>query len=196
MMKNTTFPGQSSPDTYTIYSGRPSKLLLIPTIIKTLLPALLAVIASFQINWPVVFQRPSLIMVGMWEYGMFLQPILLVLLLPLVALSIFAFQRGVLQWMTASYMVSSDRIEYEEGVFSKRVVNIELWRVRDVYYQRNVIQALLGLGVIEVIINDDNLPQLSIGPIRNSKKVYDDLKQARLQSGRTAGSQATGIYTP
>jgi len=180
-------------DTVIFYSGRSSKLYLIPTLLKSCIPAALATFAGFYIHWPVVLTRPHLLIDGIVKYGLFLQPILLVVILVLSLFSITLFVRGFGAWYSKAYRITNDRIEYEQGIFSRVVLNVELWRVRDIFFRRNFIQSLLGLGVIDIIATDETIPRLEIGPIRNAREVYNKIKKARLKSGRIAGAQAMGM---
>lgn len=188
-----THHGYQSVDTVIFYNGRASKLDLIPTLFKAIILASIAIYASFYIHWPIVLTRPYLLIEGIVEYGLYFQPILLLAIFILSLLSILILIRGVALWYSKVYRITNDRVEYEQGIFSKVILNVELWRVRDIFYRRNIIQAFFGLGLIDIIATDETIPQLEIGPIRNARKIYDQLKKARLKSGRKAGAQAMGM---
>jgi len=194
-MNNQIITGRSiqQTDTVIFYDGRSSRLYLIPSLLIAILPATLASIASLYIHWPVVLTHPHLLIEGVLKYGLYLQPLLLVGIISLSILSISLFIRGFAVWYSEAYLLTNDRVEYERGIFSKTIVNVELWRVQDVRFHRSILQALLGLGVIDIIAMDETVSHLEIGPIRNARAIYDKLKQERLRSGRLAGAQAMGM---
>ena len=44
------------------------------------------------------------------------------------------------------YEVSPDRIEYGEGVFERKVDNLDMFRVVDIKLRRNVLDCVVGVG--------------------------------------------------
>lgn len=89
------------------------------------------------------------------------------------------------QWLlfkSRIYRITSERIEYEKGIFSKTVRNLDLWRVQDFGFQQNLLQRLLGIGVITVVSSDASDPRLTVGPIARPRIVYDVLKAAHREA--------------
>jgi len=103
------------------------------------------------------------------------------------------FLRRVWLWLSTSYTLTSDRLEIEQGILAKRITNVELWRVRDLDYVRNLFEFFFGIGRLLVTYQDNQDRRLFIGPIPNARQIYEKIKQARLKAGRKAGAQAVGI---
>ncbi|HMP78992.1 MAG TPA: PH domain-containing protein [Pirellulaceae bacterium] len=93
-------------------------------------------------------------------------------------------------WNATHYTVTNERIQYERGVLAKTIKTIDLWRVRDLIFQRRVIEALLGVGTVVIIANDATTRVSSIGPVRGARRLYDDLMEARSIAIRERGVAA------
>lgn len=182
-------------DSEIYFDGRPSILLLIPTLIKSLILATFGVGTAWFVDWEAFLSDPYAMIEALERDGPSLQPILVLTILILGFLSVAVFLYGIFIWLSTQYRITNDRIEYERGIFSKTVLNVELWRVRDIFFRRTLIHFFLGLGVIDILATDDTIPRLEIGPVRGARCIYDRLKQARLKSGRLAGAQAMGMST-
>ena len=182
-------------DTEVYFDGRPSILLLIPFFIKASIPAVITFIVASFIDWKPILADKFGFIDQARENGLSTQPVLVIVTLVLGTLSVAMVLYGFVMWLSTRYQITSDRIEYERGILSKTVLNVELWRVRDIFYRRSIIQFFLGLGVIDILATDDTIPRLKIGPIRGARGIYDEVKQARLKSGRLAGAQAMGMST-
>lgn len=68
-----------------------------------------------------------------------------VVLLLAVAALVWAFARWA-RWYTTNFVVTTDRLIYRHGVFTKRGQEIPLERLNDVSFHRNLIHRLLGAG--------------------------------------------------
>ena len=106
-------------------------------------------------------------------------------LIGLVALVLFL--KTLVVFKTTIYRISNDRVELERGVFSKSVQNVEMWRVQDVGFHQPWIQRIVGLGKVSIVSTDKSDPRINVGPIKNSRAVYDVLKKAQYQADRRRG---------
>jgi len=102
----------------------------------------------------------------------------------LVVLTSVAFLRRWIMWRSMVYTVTGARIEYEYGVFSKNVQNMDLWRVDDIAFKQGLIGRILGIGTIVVKSSDQSDPILRLGPLANARAVYDVLKKAQAVADR------------
>ncbi|MFC1762181.1 PH domain-containing protein [Planctomycetota bacterium] len=94
------------------------------------------------------------------------------------------------RWMihkSRLYRITNDRIEYEQGLFSKNIQNMDMWRVQDVGFTQGFFQKLCGLGVIRILSSDKSDPQMNIGPIHRARQLYDLLKKVQLHADRRRG---------
>jgi len=85
------------------------------------------------------------------------------------------------------YRITNDRIEFERGVFSKSIRNIDLWRIQDIGFTQSFLQKLFRLGTIHIMSSDKTDPRLDIGPVYGARKLYDALKVAQLHADRRRG---------
>ena len=76
------------------------------------------------------------------------------------------------------YTLTPQRLEVERGILGKRYESIDLWRVRDVVLEQNLIERLRGVGRITVISTDQVEPELLVGPVAAAKALYDRLRDA------------------
>jgi uncharacterized membrane protein YdbT with pleckstrin-like domain len=87
-------------------------------------------------------------------------------------LSTFTLRRAV------RYRLTPLRLEVERGVLGRRFESIDLWRVRDVVLEQNLLERLRGVGRITVLSTDQVEPELLVGPVAGAKPLYDRLRDA------------------
>ncbi|NIR60725.1 MAG: PH domain-containing protein [Gammaproteobacteria bacterium] len=99
------------------------------------------------------------------------------LLAPLVVPLFLAFWR-YLTTRCHRIRVSSERIQITTGVLSKRMEEIELYRVKDTALEQPFVQRLFGLANIRLTTSDPSSPRLLIGPIADAHAVRENLRGA------------------
>ena len=82
------------------------------------------------------------------------------------------------------YEVSPDRIEYGEGVFDRKVDNLDMFRVVDIKLRRNVLDCVVGVGTVILTTTDKSHPEFEFKKIKNSRELYDTIKKASLSADR------------
>ena len=82
------------------------------------------------------------------------------------------------------YEVSPDRIEYGEGIFDRRVDNIDMFRIVDIKLRRNVLDCMVGVGTVILTTSDKNQPEFEFKKIKDSRELYDTIKKASLSADR------------
>jgi uncharacterized membrane protein YdbT with pleckstrin-like domain len=92
-----------------------------------------------------------------------------------------------LNWKNTVYRITNDRIEFERGIFSKSVQNMDLWRVKDIDFNQSLVQRLFGLGRIHIETSDKDIPIIDVGPIKGARDLYNNLKKAELDADRRRG---------
>lgn len=85
------------------------------------------------------------------------------------------------------YQISSDRIEWNRGIFSRKVDNIDMFRVVDIKLRRSLLDCLLGIGKITLFTKDETDPIFELEKIRHPRQVYDLIKTAALSADRRQG---------
>jgi uncharacterized membrane protein YdbT with pleckstrin-like domain len=85
------------------------------------------------------------------------------------------------------FRITNDRVEFEHGIFSKSVHNMDMWRVQDIAFNQSLLQRMLGLGRVLILSSDKDTPVVNIGPIYNARQLYNKLKKAQLAADRRRG---------
>ncbi|MGI6497194.1 MAG: PH domain-containing protein [Kiritimatiellia bacterium] len=85
------------------------------------------------------------------------------------------------------FRITNDRVEFEQGILSKSVHNMDMWRVQDIAFNQSLLQRLLGLGRVLILSSDKDTPILNIGPIHNARALYERLKKIQIEADRRRG---------
>jgi membrane protein YdbS with pleckstrin-like domain len=85
------------------------------------------------------------------------------------------------------YRVSNYRIDYERGIFTRRIDTIELWHVNDISFKQGFIDRILGVGDITIMSDDRTNPQLTLNGVPNPRPLFDQLKQRIIAVKRQRG---------
>jgi membrane protein YdbS with pleckstrin-like domain len=172
MLNEPAFPAGAPPsaggpgDTArTIYSGTPSWKAWYGTYSLVALLALLGVVGA------------TVSLAGVVPVGAFAVAALIVgVLLFLGALGLLVAVE--LQRRATKYRVSSRTIDVEEGVLSRRINTLQLWRVRDVVFEQSLPQRMLGVASLRLVVHDDTSPKLLLAGLTNGRAVFEEVKLA------------------
>jgi membrane protein YdbS with pleckstrin-like domain len=108
-----------------------------------------------------------------WFWSYLLAGVLSIALVGLIWMGILNMRRK-----SRRYRITSRTIDYEVGVFSKRVETLQLWRVHDLDFRQTFLQRLLGVADIHVFTTDVTDPELHIRGLPASREIFDRLKDA------------------
>ena len=112
-------------------------------------------------------------------------PIVISILIIIAAILYWLFKW--LRWKNTVYHITNDRIEFEHGIFSKSVQNLDMWRVQEIDFNQSFIQRVFGLGRVHIETSDKDIPIIDIGPIKGARDLYNKLKKAELDADRRRG---------
>jgi membrane protein YdbS with pleckstrin-like domain len=76
------------------------------------------------------------------------------------------------------YRITDRTIDYEVGVFSRRVETMQLWRVQDLDFRQTFFERLLGIATIHVFAKDVTDPEIMLRGLPASREIFDRLKEA------------------
>lgn len=93
----------------------------------------------------------------------------------------------ILYLKSVFYQISADRIEWNRGIFSRKVDNLDMFRVIDVKLRRSLLDCLLGIGKVTLMTRDETDPVFEFEKIRHPRRVYDYIKTAALTADRRQG---------
>ena len=107
--------------------------------------------------------------------------------LGLVGIVIILLSAKIARLKSTTYEVTSDRVEWERGIFSRKIDNLDMFRVIDLKLRRSLLDCILGIGTVELITTDKTDPQFTFEKIRKPRALYDILKKASLDADRKSG---------
>ncbi len=94
-------------------------------------------------------------------------------------------------WIAAKavhYKITSQRVVVEHGLFSKRLEQIDLYRVVDYIVDRPFGQRMVGTGNLILQAMDKSTPELTMtGLPTDVVRLYEDLRRATEQEKRKRG---------
>jgi membrane protein YdbS with pleckstrin-like domain len=76
------------------------------------------------------------------------------------------------------YRITDRTIDYEVGVFSRRVETMQLWRVQDLDFRQTFFERILGIATIHVFARDVTDPEVLLRGLPASREIFDRLKEA------------------
>jgi uncharacterized membrane protein YdbT with pleckstrin-like domain len=87
---------------------------------------------------------------------------------------------GILHWKRKSlrYKITERTIDYEAGIFSRRVETLQLWRVHDLDLRQSFMDRLLGVAEIRIFTKDTSDPELVLRGLPASREIFEALKNA------------------
>jgi len=88
---------------------------------------------------------------------------------------------------TVHYRISNYRVDFERGLFSKRIDTLELWHVEDISFYQSFLDRILRTGRITIITHDDTTPKLEMHGLPDPRPVFDALKQRIISVKRQRG---------
>lgn len=95
------------------------------------------------------------------------------------------------------YRITSQRVVIETGVFSKRMDQIDLYRVVDFAIEKSFGQRLMGTGTIILEAMDKTTPELRIEGIRaNVESLYERMRAAAEVEKQKKGVRLMDVERP
>jgi uncharacterized membrane protein YdbT with pleckstrin-like domain len=93
----------------------------------------------------------------------------------------------IAQLKSIHYEVSPDRIEYARGIFSRKIDNMDMFRVTDLKLHRTLLDCITGVGSVTLVTKDETDPFFDFEKVTEPKKLYDFIKKASLEADRRQG---------
>jgi len=101
---------------------------------------------------------------------------------------------GLIMWFipvlivkSVRYRITNYRIDFERGIFGKKIDTLELWHVEDIRFDQSFLDRLLGVGNLLVVSSDETTPQLHMHGLPNPRPLFDTLKQRVIAVKRQRG---------
>ena len=85
------------------------------------------------------------------------------------------------------YRISNYRIDFERGIFGKKIDTLELWHVEDIRFDQSFLDRILGVGNLTVVSHDETTPKLTMNGLPNPRPLFETLKQRVIAVKRQRG---------
>jgi len=106
----------------------------------------------------------------------------------------------LVQWIqtrSTHYRITTQRIVIERGIFSKRMEQIDLYRILDYVVERPFGQRLLGTGNLLLEAMDKTTPTIRIDAVKTDViALYERLRHATEQEKRRRGVRVVDAELP
>jgi uncharacterized membrane protein YdbT with pleckstrin-like domain len=102
-------------------------------------------------------------------------------------ISVFSFGIGAIWYWLKSintqYLITSQRIVIETGIFSKTIETLEIYQVDDIQLEKPLNQRLMGTGNMVLVTRDISAPRLRLDylPI-DVRELYEQMRPCIQQS--------------
>jgi membrane protein YdbS with pleckstrin-like domain len=169
---------QSPKPNEVVYSGGPSLWAMTAAFLKG--GAVLAVAATL-IFWHI--ERMTWMHLSAEQTAVFGKYRLLAGLVLGLVVGLVLFYK-VLKLRMTHYTISPDRIEYGEGIFDRKVDNLDMFRIVDIKLRRNFFDCVVGVGTVLLTTTDKSHPEFVFEKVKNSRELYDVIKKASLSADR------------
>lgn len=165
----------TSDDTKELYRGGPSLMALLGGFtFNIVLLIIIGFISLFPMSWLGNFGQSNLAQL-MDRYRLWVG-----LFITLAIILSVAYH--VIKLKSTNYIITTDRLEFERGVFRRDVDNLDLFRIKDLKLTRSLMDRILGLGTVHLTTSDQSHPLIIMDKIRHPQQVYDILKKVSLES--------------
>lgn len=105
----------------------------------------------------------------------------------LIVLAVAMYLYRLLVLKSINYQISPERIEWSRGIFSRKIDNLDMFRVVDLKLHRSLMDCMLGIGTVTLMTKDETDPEFIFYKIPNPRSLYDLLKEATLSADRKQG---------
>jgi uncharacterized membrane protein YdbT with pleckstrin-like domain len=76
------------------------------------------------------------------------------------------------------FTITEERIIEQSGVFTRKIHDIELYRIKDVRVEQSLLYRMINLANIIIVSSDRNSPELVLPAIKNGVDVREQLRKA------------------
>ena len=105
--------------------------------------------------------------------------------LAILVLLIVLYKAATLK--SVHYEVTADRIEWARGIFSRKLDNLDTFRIVDMKLHRSLFDCLVGIGTVTLMTKDKTDPEFEFHKVKHPRDLYDVLKKASLEADRKQG---------
>jgi hypothetical protein len=89
--------------------------------------------------------------------------------------------------LVESYIVTTERIRIQSGLFSNRFDDIELIRIQDIDFSQTMTERMVNVG--DIIIRSANMsnPEVVLNNVKDPQTVHEIIRRAMMQARKREG---------
>ncbi len=179
---NSTTSEEETTDDKVLFAAKPSLLGMAPAMAKGLL---FLVAAGLMIRLPLEIMADDLLGLNLTDnqvlaFGQYRA----VTGLGLATIVVLILLIKIIKLKMTYYEITTDRIEWERGIFDRKVDNLDMFRVIDLNMRRTVFDVILGIGTVGLITTDKTDPEFVFEKIKRPRDLYDIVKKASLEADK------------
>ena len=106
-----------------------------------------------------------------------------------IALIFFWFKRG-----GTHYRITSQRIVIDRGILSKKMEQLDLYRIQDFTVDRPLGQRIMGTGNIKLSTFDKTTPVVELGALKTDVVMLYEVLRKAVEANKTARNVRTVDY--
>ena len=103
-----------------------------------------------------------------------------VILFPVWGLEVVPALYLIWRWLkvrSQKFELTSERLRVTEGIFSQKIDEIELYRVKDIAMERPLWMRMTGLASVLLDTSDRSMPKLTLPAISNGVELREQLRK-------------------
>ena len=165
-----------------LFAGKPSLFGLAPAVIK----AMFFLAAAYLLTkYPLEIMAVNLLGLNLTEdQALTIAGFRVLAGFGLAAVVLLILLIKIIKLKMVYYEVSADRIEWERGIFDRKVDNLDMFRVIDLNMRRSIFDVIFGIGSVKLITTDKTDPEFAFEKVRHCRLLYDVIKKASLEADK------------
>lgn len=92
------------------------------------------------------------------------------------------------------YRLTSQRLSITSGSLSRKIVEIELFRIRDLSLEQGFIHRLLSIGTVRATSTDEDAEEIFLQGIKDAMQVKEKLRKFVMESRKATGTRDIDSY--
>lgn len=141
-----------TPDESVLWKGSPSQLVHIRAYLLWLLVAVIIAVAATLALFPPLYSALLIPGIGLW-----------------------------IRWQltkATAYELTTQRLRMTTGFFSKKLDELELYRVKDSTLDQPFLLRVFGAGNVKILSSDATMPEITLKAVRGAYGVREKLRKA------------------
>lgn len=179
---NSSLSEEEIIDDKILFAGKPSLFGLAPAVIKGIF---FLAAAYFLIKFPLEIMAANLLDLNLTDNQILAMVGYRVIAgLGLATVVVLILVIKIIKLKMIYYEVSAERIEWERGIFDRKVDNLDMFRVIDLNMRRTIFDVILGIGTVALITTDKTDPEFVFEKVRDCRLLYDVIKKSSLEADK------------